>query len=100
MPANDLEVFDYLTSNEETRGEIDYLTIGIFAFRKKDWVTHFQQLNNRPPNQAEIDGWISQQTDFEFLRMQNEAADYFDKSAKEYLADYIETEKKKAVDTS
>jgi len=32
--------------------------------------------------------------------MRSEAADYFNNAAKEYLADYIEAEKKKAIDGS
>jgi hypothetical protein len=100
MPNNDLEVFNYLSSNQESRREIDFLAYAIFAFRKQRWVVHFEQQHNRPPNQGEIDGWISQQTDFEFERMRGEAADYFDNAAKEYLAEYVEAEKKKAVNHS
>jgi phosphoglycolate phosphatase-like HAD superfamily hydrolase len=100
MPASDLEVFDYFSSDAETPGEVDFLAYAIFAFRKKHWVAHFKELNSRPPNQGEIDGWISQQSDFEFQRMRNEAVEFFDEAAKTYLAEYVEAEKKQAVDHS
>lgn len=100
MPNNDLEVFDLLTSNDETPLEIDYLTYALFAWKKQQWVEHFQKQNNQRPTQAQIDVWINQMPDIEFDVMRRDAVQYFDAAAKEYLADQIEEEKKKAVNES
>lgn len=100
MPANDLEVFDHLTSNEETPVEIDYLTYALFAWKKQQWVEHFVKQNSQRPTQAQIDAWINQLPDSEYEDMRSEAVQYFDAAAKLYLADQTEEEKKKAISQS
>jgi hypothetical protein len=101
MPNNDIEVFDYLLSDEETAVEIDYLTYAIFGFRKRQWIDHFKARNNdRPPDQAEIDSWTSQITNYEFSRLRTEAADFFDVAAREYLQEEITRQKQEAVNAS
>ncbi len=100
MPKNDLEVFEYLLADEQTPVEIDYLTYALFAYKKNQWVSHFEKENSKKPAPADIDHWISQLTAYDFTQMRNEAAEFFDESAKEYLAEYIENEKKSAVATS
>lgn len=101
MPNNDTEVFDHLLSDEKTDVEIDYLTYAIFGFRKRQWIDHFKSRNDgRPPSQAEIDGWISELTNYDFIRMRSEAADIFDVAAREYLEDDITRQKQEAVDSS
>lgn len=97
---SDPEVFDFLTSDEETPLEIDYLTYGVFAFKKREWVKHFENENNEKPSPDQIENWISQLTDYDFVQMRDEAAEFFDASAREYLKDFIESEKKSAVDLS
>lgn len=100
MPSNDIEVFEHLTADQDTAVEIDYFTYAIFAVNKKNWIELFKKNNNRLPNQGEIDAWISQLTDYNFYQMRIEAADFFHNSAEEHLADYIEHQKKEAVETS
>src|SRR5438132_12436546 len=98
MPNNDIEVFDYLLSDEETTVEIDYLTYAIFDHRKRQWIDHFKSRNNdRQPDQAEIASWISELTNYDFSRMRTEAADFFDVAAREYLEDDINRQKQEAV---
>jgi hypothetical protein len=100
MPNNDLEVFDHLTSNQETQLEIDYLTYALFAWKRKQWVEHFAAQHNARPTQAQIDEWIAQLPDSEYEIMRNDTARAFDDAAQVYLAEQIEEEKKAAVDNS
>jgi|SRR5271167_2974493 len=96
MPNNDIAVFDYLLSDEKTAVEIDYLTYAVFAYRKRQWVDHYKSRNNdQQPDQAAIDAWISELTDYDFIRMRTEAADFFQDAAEEHLADYIAQQKNK-----
>src|SRR5215813_15391846 len=101
MPNNDIEVFDYLIADENTAVEIDYLTYDIFAYKKKQWIDHFKkQSDQNQPNQGQIDQWIGQLSEYDFWQMRNEAAEFFHNSAEEHLKDYIEAQKKAAVDSS
>jgi len=101
MPNNDIEVFEHLTADKETALEIDFLTYAIFAYKKSEWIKHFQKhTENRLPNREEIDNWISQLTDYDFDRMRDEAAEFFHASAEDHLEEYIENQKKEAVDSS
>lgn len=100
MPNSDLEVFDHVISDAETSLEIDYLTYALFAWKKKEWVEHFAAKHGNRPTQAEIDGWITQLPDSEYLIMRRDAAQYFADAARAFLADQIEEEKKKAVNES
>jgi hypothetical protein len=102
MPNNDIEAFEYVLSDTETTArEINYLTYAIFAFKKKKWIEHFaEQHNGTIPTQQEIDGWIRELPPFEFQQMRQEAAAFFEESAVSYLSEYIENEKKNAVDKS
>jgi hypothetical protein len=88
MPNSDIEVFEFLTSSSEN--EIDFLTYALFAYRKREWLNHFQSNNDRNPSQSEIDSWISQLTEYEFREMRVKAAQYFDNAANAYLQRYIE----------
>src|SRR6516165_6098034 len=100
MPNSDIEVFDFLTSSSEILNEIDFLTYALFAYRKREWIDHFQSNNDRYPTQQEIDGWISQITQYEFREMRDRAAEFFRLAANEYLKEYIEDQKQQAVDKS
>jgi hypothetical protein len=101
MPNNDIEVFEYLKSNNETPLEIDYLTYAVFAYKKQQWCEHFKTHNNdQPPTQAQIDHWISQLTDYDFDQVRTEAVDFFHLAAEEHLRDRIEKEKKAAIEQS
>ena len=97
---NDHEVFDYLFSNKETPSEIDYFAYAKFAFRKREWIKHFRAENEESPSQEEINHWIGQLTDYDFRQMTEEAADFFDGAARAYLEDFIDAEKKRAIDAS
>src|SRR5690242_9644262 len=100
MPNNDIEVFEYLISDQATAVEIDYLTYAVFAHRKSHWLDHFEKVGGRKPTQTEVDTWIQQITDYDFDQMRSEAAEFFDSSAKSYLANYVEEQKKSAIDHS
>ncbi len=97
MPNNEREVFDYLTSDNSTSTEIDFLTYAIFANERKEWVELFKQKNGSEPTQDQIDEWISNITDWRFLQMRNEAAGFFDTAARAYLSDDIEAAKTEAL---
>jgi hypothetical protein len=101
MPGNDIEAFDYVVSDKDTALELDYLTYAMFAYKKQRWIEHFISKNNgTSPTQVQIDAWISQLTDFDFTQMRNDAGVFFDDASREYLKNYIEEEKQKAVDAS
>jgi hypothetical protein len=101
MPSNDAEVFDHLTSDQNTSAEIDYLAYAMFALRKANWIDHFKTRHDgTAPTPAEIDAWIGELTDYDFATIRGEAADFFHLSAEEHLHDYIEDQKKSAVNAS
>jgi hypothetical protein len=101
MPNNDIEAFEYVVSDKETAVEIDYLTYAMFAYKKKRWIEHFKERNSgATPTQQQIDGWICELSSFDFEQMRNDAAAFFDESARSYLSEYIKNEKKLAVDQS
>src|SRR5688572_6417340 len=89
MPANDREVFEYLRADQETPIEIDMLAYAIFANERREWCQHFERQQNRPPNQKEIDRWTSEITDWRFGQMRDEAVQFFDNAARQYLSDEI-----------
>jgi hypothetical protein len=93
MPANDREVFEYLTANPDTPIEIDLLTFAIFAQEMREWHKLFEKQKSQPPSQVEIDAWVSQITDWRFDQMREEAVRFFDNAAREYLADEMEAAK-------
>jgi hypothetical protein len=97
MPANDIEVFEYLTTSLDNTDEIDYLTYAIFAFTKREWIEYFESRNNRRPTQREIDSWIGEIMPHQFDQMRSQAAEFFQSAATEYLKDYIEEQKREAV---
>lgn len=90
MPANDREVFQYLTSDPDTPIEIDLLTFAIFAQELREWHNLIESQRKAPPTQPEIDAWVSQITTWRFDQMREEAVRFFDKAARAYLADEIE----------
>ncbi|MEJ0043109.1 MAG: hypothetical protein WDM81_13265 [Rhizomicrobium sp.] len=100
MPNSDIEVFDHLTSDDTTPEELDFLAYAIFAFKKKEWCDHFEKTKGHKPTHDEIDEWISQLPDFEFDQIRSDAANFFHSAAEEHLREYIEAEKKRAVDES
>jgi hypothetical protein len=101
MPNNDIDVFDYLRANTETPLEIDYLTYAMFAYKKAQWIDHFKSRNaDRHPTPQEIDGWITELSDYDFYQMRTEAADFFHNAAEEHLKDYIEQQKKEVLDSA
>ena len=93
MPANDREVFEYLTSNPDTPIEIDLLTFAIFAQERREWHKLVESQKNAPPTQAEMDAWVSQITEWRFDQMRDEAIRFFDSAARAYLADEMEAAK-------
>lgn len=101
MPANDIDAFEYVLSDSDTALEIDYLTYAMFAFKKKEWIDHFKKNNSDVlPTQQQVDDWISQLSDYDFYQMRQEAASFFQLSAKEFLSDYVNEQRTAAVDKS
>jgi hypothetical protein len=101
MPANDIEVFEHLISNDETAVEIDFLTYAMFAHRKKQWMEHFKKCHNDTlPTPDQINDWISQLSEYDFGQMREQAAEFFDESAKVYLSEYVEEKQTEAVTSS
>ncbi len=89
MPNNELEVFDYLCSDGDTKLEIDYLAYAIFADKRFHWTMKYKELHGRVPNQAQIDEWVSELSDHDFSSMRTEAADFFHTAAADYMASEI-----------
>jgi len=101
MPTNDIEVFEKLTSDDETAVEIDFLTYAMFAHRKRQWIEHFKQTHNDTlPTPDQINDWIAQLSEYDFGQMREQAAEFFDESAKTYLSDYVEEKQRDAVASS
>lgn len=98
MPANEREVFEYLTSDETTAYEINLLAYAVFANELQDWISHATLKNSTPPSDQEICEWIANLTEGRYLQMRNEAAGFFDTAAREYLADEIEQAKRSVLD--
>lgn len=94
MPANDREVFQYLSADQDTAAEIDLLSYAIFAHEKQQWCELFEKNKGREPKQDEVDDWISQITDWRFGQMRQEAIQFFDTAAREYLSEEMEAAKK------
>jgi hypothetical protein len=90
MPINDLEVFDRFLAEDGTDIEIDYLAYAVFAFRKACWSDRWLEVNGNPPNQQEIDTWITGLSEYDFSRMRDEAVDVFDIAARRYMREDIE----------
>jgi hypothetical protein len=100
MPANDREVFEYLTADQSTPIEIDMLTFAIFANEKHEWMKLSEQQKGRPPTQDEIDDWTSNLTDWRVAQMRHEAAQFFDISARAYLGEEIAAGKEEVLRSS
>jgi hypothetical protein len=84
-----MEVFDHLIANEETPGEIDYLTYAIFAYRRVNWSERYIERHGKQPGQTEIDEWIAGLSEYDFERMREEAIEFFDAAASRYMRDEI-----------
>lgn len=97
MPANDREVFELLTSDPDTATEIDHLTYAIFANEKQQWIKLFEKRHGRPPDQMEIDEWISNLTEWRFSQMRQEAVQFFDNAARHYLEEEISNGKEEVL---
>jgi hypothetical protein len=97
MPANEREVYGYLTADESTPIEIDMLTFAVFADELKAWIKLREQRKGEPPSQAEIDDWISNLTDLRFAQMRQQAIQFFDTAARRYLAEEIEEGRQEAL---
>ncbi len=101
MPANDRQVFEKLTSEGGPESHLNFLAYALFAFHKSKWIELYKSTHNgQEPQQAEIDDWISNITDFQFNDMKLEAGRLFDVAARDYLEDEIQEEKEQAVSAS
>ena len=101
MPANDREVFETITSTEDTEVYIGFIAYAIFAHHKREWTKLYEKDHNgQAATQQDIDQWISNITDLQFNEMKEEAARFFDSAARDYLKDEMEDEKKEAVNQS
>jgi hypothetical protein len=73
----------------------------MFAYKKAQWIDHFKSRNaDRHPNQQEIDGWITELSDYDFYQMRTEAADFFHNAAEEHLKASIESQKKAVLESA
>jgi len=90
MPTSDLNVFEYFQADDATDLEIDYLSYAIFARRRLHWAARFRELNNRQPDQTEIDAWINQLSGYDLDMMRSEAADIFHDAASRFMSGDID----------
>ncbi len=94
MPNNDREVFERLTSEPDTEIAQDFLTYAIFAHEKGQWIELFQSRNGgQDPNQVDIDNWISNLTDSQFLSMRQSARTFFVEAAEAFFEARLEAER-------
>lgn len=94
MPRNDRDVFAYLVGNEGSTLQIDYLTFALFAHEKREWIRLYEsQHEDQSPSQAEIDNWISNLTDSQFVSMRSSAESFFVEAATAYFEDRLEAER-------
>lgn len=71
-----------------------------YAKFKYDWVTHRQAQADRAPTDEEVTAWIADLTNSWLREIWNGATEFFNDAAGRYLADRLEAERAKAVDTS
>jgi hypothetical protein len=100
MPSNDVEVFEHFTSEENPVQEINFLAYALFAYKKREWCAHYEQLNGHKPTHDEIDQWITNLSDFEYRNMLGDAAQFFHAAAQTHLTQEIEEQKAEAVEDS
>lgn len=94
MPRNDREVFAYLVENDDAPLQIDYLTFAIFAHEKREWAKLYEsQHAQQAPSQADIDNWISNLTESQFVGMRSSAESFFIEAANVYFQDRLEAER-------
>ena len=94
MPRNDREVFAYLVEDDDRTRQIDYLTFALFAHEKREWIRLYEAHHkDQSPSQAEIDNWISNLTDSQFLSMRSSAESFFVEAANAYFEDRLEAER-------
>jgi len=101
MPANDRDVFEDLTGGEEGQNALSFLTYALFAFERREWIAHHTNANNgEPPTDQQIDGWISNLTPYNFTQMRNQSGEFFDVSARAYMADDVEAARQQTLQSA
>ncbi len=94
MPKNDREVFEHLIYDKETSLQIDFLAYAIFAHEKREWIRLYESQNKgQAPQQTEIDTWISNLTDSQFIGMRSSAEAFFVEAASAYFEERMEAER-------
>ncbi|RVU13233.1 hypothetical protein [Methylobacterium oryzihabitans] len=90
MPTNDREVFDKLTDGAGSPPVEAFITYALFAFERREWLSHHAATRGQPPSEIEVEAWIGNITDYQFDQMRSRAASFFDVAARAYMADEIE----------
>lgn len=98
MPANDREVLRYLTASEDTAEAEDLLTFAMFAYERDEWIKHYAELHGNEPNQAEIDSWTANISDYHFASLRQKAITFFDTAARDYLRDEMSLARQQAIE--
>ncbi len=94
MPKNDREVFDHLLSDKGTALQIDFLTYAVFAHEKREWIKLFEsQSGGQAPTQGDVDNWISNLTDSQFVSMRSGAENVFEQAAYAYFEERLAAER-------
>ena len=94
MPKNDREVFEHLIADDETPVHVDFLAYAVFAHEKREWIRLWeQQHGGTAPTQPDIDNWISNLTESQFLGMRVNAERFFLAAADEYLEQQLTVER-------
>ncbi|MEH3146832.1 MAG: hypothetical protein PGN34_16120 [Methylobacterium frigidaeris] len=90
MPTNDREVFEKLTGGAGSPPVEAFITYALFAFERREWLSHHTAARGHPPSEAEVEVWIGNITDYQLDQMRSRAATFFDVAARAYMADEIE----------
>ncbi|MBI0436035.1 hypothetical protein [Roseomonas sp. KE0001] len=90
MPSNDREVFEHFLKHSGASPEVAHLAYAAYASARYDWVTLFEERNERLPTPAEVDEWIANQPMSRFEEFRAGAEDTFDLAATAYMQDEIE----------
>jgi hypothetical protein len=100
MPSNDREVFEYFSKKPDTSVAVDHLAYASYAFDKYEWMKRFEELQGKAPSESETNNWISHLPNSRLDEIHDDAYIFFEWSARKFMAEEVELEKKKAVDES
>lgn len=71
----------------------------MFAYERDEWIKHYAELHGNEPNQAEIDNWTSNISEYHFASLRQRAITFFDTAARDYLGGEMSAARQHAIET-